>query len=423
MRRLSLSLGLSLCLAVLGLPGASAQTAAVAVPATSGLSGARLAAIRPAMEQYVRDGRMAGSVTLVARRGRVVVLEAVGQRDKEAGAPMRPDTIFRIASQTKAIVSTAVLMLQEEGRLSIGDPLHKYFPEFRETKVAVPRANGGYDLVRANRPITLRDLLTHTSGISYGTGPAAEEWKKAGIQMWYFADRNEPIQETVAKMGALPIDAQPGERWIYGFNTDILGAVVERVSGRNLDEFLRTRILEPLKMRDTHFYLPPSKADRLAAVYSARQGGGIERAPTPGGMVGQGAYVEGPRKSFSGGAGLLSTAPDYARFLQMLLNGGTLDGQRILSRKTVELMTSNHVGTKFRPDSGMGLGVSVVLDNGARGEPGSVGEFGWGGAYHSTYWVDPVEQLVVVHLTQTNPAGDLDDFVKLRSLIYGAFTD
>ncbi len=393
------------------------------VAAQAGLSTARLAAIRPAMEAYVRDEKMAGSVTLVARNGRVAVLEAVGLRDREAKAPMRGDSIFRIASQTKAIVSVAILMLQEEGRLAIAEPLHKYFPEFRDSKVAVPRAAGGYDLVKLNRPITLRDLLTHTSGISYGTGPAAEEWRKAGIQMWYFADRDELIQQTIAKMAALPIDAQPGERWIYGFNTDILGAVVERASGQTLDEFLRTRILEPLKMRDTHFYLPAAKADRLAVVYSAKVGGGLERAPSPGGMVGQGHYLEGPRKAFSGGAGLLSTAPDYARFLQMLLNGGQLEGKRILSRKSVQLMTSNHVGDKFRPGSGMGLGVSVVTDLGARGDAGSPGEFGWGGAYHSTYWVDPQEQLVVVHLTQTNPAGDLDDFTKLRSLIYGAIAD
>jgi CubicO group peptidase (beta-lactamase class C family) len=391
--------------------------------ANSGLSAERLALVRPAMEQYVKDERMAGSVTVVARKGKVVLLEAVGMRDREANAPMRTDSIFRIASQTKAIVSVAVLMLQERGKLQITDPLYKFFPEFRDTKVAVPRATGGYDLLKANRPITLRDLLTHTSGISYGMGPAADEWKKAGIQMWYFADRDEPIQTTVAKMGALPIDAQPGEKWIYGFNIDILGAVVERASGQNLDEFLRTQILAPLRMNDTHFYLPPTKVDRLTAVYS-NNAGKLERAPAPGGMVGQGAYVEGPRKAFSGGAGFLSTAPDYARFLQMLLNGGSLDGRRILSRKTVEMMTSNHAGNLFRPGTGMGLGVSVVTDNGARGEPGSEGEFGWGGAYHSTYWVDPKEQLVVVHLTQTIPAGpELDDFAKLRAIVYGAFTD
>jgi CubicO group peptidase (beta-lactamase class C family) len=402
---------------------AAADALPTATPDQSGVSAQRIAAIRPLMEQYVADGRLAGSVTLVARNGRVVTLEAVGMRDRESGSPMRADSIFRIASQTKAIVSVAVLMLQEEGKLLISEPLHKYFPEFRDSKVAVPRAEGGYELVKANRPITLRDLLTHTSGISYGTGPGAAEWQKAGIQNWYFADRDEPIATTVAKMGALPLDAQPGERWVYGFNTDILGAVVERASGQPLDQFLRTRILEPLRMVDTQFYLPRDKSDRLVVVYSAKPGGGLERAPVTGGMVSQGAYVEGPRKAFSGGAGLTSTATDYARFLQMMLNGGELDGARILSRKSVELMTSNHVGDRFQPGSGFGLGVSVLRDLGARGDLGSVGEFGWGGAYHSSYWVDPQEQLVVVQLTQTIPAGDVDDFGRLRALVYGAISD
>jgi CubicO group peptidase (beta-lactamase class C family) len=394
-----------------------------ATPAQSGLSAERIAAVRPLMEQYVRDGRLAGSVTLVARRGNVVALEAVGMRDREAGSPMRPDSIFRIASQTKAIVSVAVLMLQEEGRLLLSDPLHKYIPEFRESKVAVPREGGGHDLVPAKRPITLRDLLTHTSGLSYGNGTSAVAWKQAGIQNWYFADRDEPIGATVARMGALPLDGQPGEAWIYGFSTDVLGVVVERASGQPLDQFLRARIFEPLRMVDTQFYLPPDKVGRLAVVYSAKPGGGLDRAPASGGMVSQGDYASGPRKSFSGGAGLTSTATDYARFLQMLLNGGELDGRRILSRKSVELMTANQIGSRFQPGSGFGLGVSVVVDLGARGELGSVGEFGWGGAYHSTYWVDPKEQLVVVQLTQTIPAGDVDDAGRLRALVYGAVSD
>jgi CubicO group peptidase (beta-lactamase class C family) len=412
-----------LALVLASLAAVSLAAMPQAKPAQAGFSAERLAALQPVMEQYVRDGRMAGAVTLVARRGKVVVLQAVGQRDREANAPMRSDSIFRIASQSKAIVSVAIMMLQERGQLLITDPLHKYFPEFRNSKVAVPRASGGYDVVSVTRPITLRDLLTHTSGFSYGTGPSAAEWQKAGVQMWYFADRDEPIADTVVRMAALPMDAQPGERWIYGYNIDILGAVVERASGMPLDQFLRTQILDPLGMRDTYFYLPPEKKDRLAVVYSARPGASLERAPAGGGMVAQGSYVDGPRKSFSGGAGLLSTATDYARFLQMLLNGGQLEGQRVLSRKTVELMTSNHVGTKFRPGSGFGLGFSVVDDLGERGDPGSIGEYGWGGAYHSTYWVDPKEQLIVVHLTQTNPAGDLDDFAKLRAVVYGAIAD
>jgi len=289
----------------------------------------------------------------------------------------------------------------------------------------VPRPGGtGYDVVPARRAITIRDLLTHTAGISYGDGPAADQWQAAGITGWYFADRDEPVGATISRLAALPFDAQPGEKWVYGYNTDILGALVERVSGQPLDQFLRTRIFEPLGMRDTSFYLPKEKADRLATVYSVAGEGTVTRTPDTGGMTSQGAYLEGPRKSFSGGAGLLSTASDYARFLQMLLNGGELDGQRILSRSTVKLMTVSHTaGIEFRPGQGFGLGFSIVEDLGARGLPGSVGEYGWGGAYHSTYWVDPAEQLVVVYMTQVIPSGTLDDQNKLRALVYQAIAN
>lgn len=392
--------------------------------ADAGLSAESLARLSAVLDDYVAQGRLAGGVALVARRGELAYLEAFGMRDIEAGDPMAEDAIFRIASQTKAIVSVGVMMLQERGELLIGDPLGDYLPEFRETTVAVAREDGGYDVVPAARPITLRDLLTHTAGIGYGGGVAADRWAQAGIQGWYFADRDEPIGATVARMGALPFDAQPGEAWVYGYATDILGVVIERVSGRTLADFLRTEILEPLGMRDTHFYLPASKRDRLATVYSATTDGSLERAPAPGAMVGQGAYVDGPRTAYSGGAGLLSTARDYARFLQMLLNGGELDGVRLLSRKTVELMVADHLrGIPFNEGTGFGLGFWVVEDLGARGVPGSLAEFGWGGAYHSSYWVDPEEELVVVYLTQLIPAGDIDDHGKLRALVYQSIVD
>ena len=213
-----------------------------------------------------------------------------------------------------------IMILQEQGRLLITDPVGKYLPEFQTTSVAVPTEDGKYRIEEARRPITIRDLLTHTSGISYGNGVARDRWSEARIQGWYFADRNEPIGATVSRIARLPFDAHPGERWIYGYSIDILGALIERVSGLTLEDFLRSQILDPLGMKDTHFYLPPAKSIRLAVVYSAREEEGLERAPDPGHMVGQGAYLEGPRKSFSGGAGLLSTAGDYARFLQMLLN-------------------------------------------------------------------------------------------------------
>jgi CubicO group peptidase (beta-lactamase class C family) len=398
-----------------------------AQPEEVGLSSERLKQLDPVLKGYLDEGKLAGSVLLVARRGKLVYLQAFGQRDREARSPMQTDSIFRIASQTKALISIGIMMLAEQGRLQLTDPLSKFIPEFKETTVAVPKEGGGYEVVKAIREITIRDLLTHTSGIGYGTGVAADKWQEAGIGGWYFADRKEPIAATVARMAALPNDAQPGEKWVYGYSIDILGVVIERASGKPLDEFMRTRITEPLKMQDTAFYLPPAKKDRLAVVYSAVEGGKLERAPNPGAMVGQGAYLEGPRQSFSGGAGFLSTAGDYARFLQMMLNGGELDGNRLLSRKTVELMTSDHLRKIPYQDNqdgvGFGLGFSVLKDLGARGQMGSVGEFGWGGAYHSTYWADPREQLIVVYLTQLNPALGLDDFGKVRSLVYQSIVD
>jgi len=422
--RFLVATSLVLILALAG--GAFAQEMPRAVPEEVGLSSARLERLSSALAEYVEAGELPGAVALVVRRGRVVFLEAFGQRDREAAAAQRVDDIFRIASQSKALISVAIMMLQEEGRLLINDRLSRFLPEFAETTVAVANDEGGYDVVPADRAVRLRDLLTHTSGIGYGGGAGEDRWAEAEIQGWYFANRDEPIRATVARMAALPFEAQPGERFVYGYSTDILGAVVEVVSGVPLDEFLRTRIFEPLDMRDTYFYLPAAKQSRLSVVYSASDEG-LAPAADPGHMVGQGAYVHGPRKSFSGGAGLLSTARDYARFLQMMLNGGELGDVRILSRKSVELMTVNHVGDLLdsggASGTGFGLGFQVLEDLGKRGTPGSAGEYGWGGAYHSTYWVDPAEELVVVYFTQLLPAGGLDDHAKLRALIYQAITD
>jgi CubicO group peptidase (beta-lactamase class C family) len=411
-------------LVLLALAGQSPSAQPPARPSEAlGMSSARLQRLSATLKGYVDEGRLPGAVTLVARRGRIVFAEAVGHRDRDANAPMRTDTIFRIASQTKALVSVGIMQLQEDGRLRISDPVGRYLPDFLKTTVAVPNGAGGYDVVPARRPITIRDLLTHTAGIGYGSGPAADRWKAAGMQGWYFADRDEPIAATVGRMASLPFDAHPGERFVYGYATDILGVVIERISGQPLDGFIRQRITDPLRMNDTHFYLPAEKRERLATVYS-RIEGKLQRAPDPGAMVGQGAYVTGPRKSLSGGAGLLSTAGDYMRFLRALLNGGELDGARILGRKSVELMTVDHLGSaEYQPGVGFGLGFSVLEDLGRRGTPGSPGEFGWGGAYHSTYWVDPAEDLIVVHMTQVIPAGDLDDYATLRAMVYAALTD
>lgn len=401
-----------------------AQELPSAHPADVGMSTERLDRAVELLEDYVDRDRIAGAVALVLRQGRVVLLDAVGERDRETGAPMQTDAIFRIASQTKALVSVGIMILQEEGKLHISNPVGRYLPAFEETRVAVPRDQGGYEVVEARRPITLRDLLTHTAGVGYGSGPGADRWVDAEVTGWYFAHRDEPIRATVDRMAGLPFPAQPGEAFVYGYSTDILGAVIEEVSGTTLDAFLRNRILEPLGMRDTHFYLPPEKRDRLATVYMLPPEAELRRAPDGSGMQMQGDYVDGPRASYSGGAGLLSTARDYARFLQMLLNGGELDGERILSPTTVDLMTRNHVGELYRPDGlGFGLGFRVRTDVGAAGEPGSIGEFGWGGAYHSTYWVDPIEELVVVYLTQVIPASGLDDHQRLRAAVYAAIVE
>ncbi|MDX1759782.1 MAG: serine hydrolase domain-containing protein, partial [Arenibacter algicola] len=376
-----------------------AQNLSTALPEEVGMSSERLERLSTTLEQYVKDGKMSGNVALVARNGKIIYHKAFGKSDIEAGNKMTTDAIFRIASQTKAIVSVAAMILQEEGKLLISDPIGKYLPEWKETTVAKVRDDGGYDVVRANRSITIRDLLTHTAGIGYGHGPAKKVWEEAGIQNWYFADRNEPIEETIARMAKLPMDAQPGERFVYGYNTDILGVIVQRASGKTLDEFIKERILEPIGMTDTYFYLPKNKADRLATSYMAYEGKPLERSPDPGLGIGQGHYVKGPRKSFSGGAGLVSTAMDYAKFLQMMLNGGEFNGNRILSPKTVALMIADHVDVRdipygSRSGSGFGLGFSITKNVGERGEHGSVGTFEWGGAYGSTYWADPVEELV-----------------------------
>jgi CubicO group peptidase (beta-lactamase class C family) len=314
------------------------------------------------------------------------------------------------------------MILQEEGRLLLSDPVGKYIPGFMNTTVAVEKDDGGYEVVPASRPITLHDLLTHTSGYDYGDGIAKDRWEGAGIHGYYFSNRDEPIGDTVARMAALPAVAQPGEKFVYGFSTDILGAVLEQASGMPLDALLANRLFEPLGMQDTYFYLPPAKRDRLATVYGVDDGE-FGRGPEDG-WNGQGMFVDGPRKSFSAGAGLVSTAQDYARFLQMILNKGELEGVRVLSPKTVELMSVNHLrDIPFGEGEGFGLGFSVLQDLGARGTPGTVGELAWGGAYHSTYWVDPAEELVVVYMTQLIPTGDIDDHEKLRALVYQALID
>lgn len=343
--------------------GASRRTAS-AVTTASGFSLERLARIDRVMQQYVDEGRMAGAVALVLQNGQTIYERAFGWSDKEAGRRMTVDTIFRIASQTKAVTSVAILALVEEGKVSLNDPVSRYLPTYAKTTVAVRSANG-VTMVPAKRAITVRDLLTHTAGISYGTQPdVASLYQEKGLgpaagMGWYTADKDEPICDTMERLGTLPFVAQPGEQWVYGYNTDILGCVVERASGMPLDQFVRTRITAPLGMKDTQFFLPADQRQRLAAVYSSGTDGRIVRAPE--GPRGQGSYVDGPRRNFAGGAGLLSTARDYSRFLEMIRNDGVLGGARILAPRTVELMRTNQVGTLHSADGlGFGLGFETT---------------------------------------------------------------
>jgi CubicO group peptidase (beta-lactamase class C family) len=404
---------------------APGQELVIGKPEELGFSTQRLARIDQVFNSYVTENKMAGSVILVARKGKIAYYKAFGFRDKESNSKMELGSIFRIASQTKAIVSVGIMMLQEEGKLLIQDPLSRFIPEYKETKVAVSKQTGGYEIVKAKREITIKDLLTHTAGVGYGQGIAAEEWKKAGLQDFYFAHLDEPVAETIKRMAALPMDAHPGERYVYGYATDILGVVIERASGMPLDQFLKERIFDPLGMTDTYFFLPREKASRLATVYMPEEGRPLKPAPVNGTVDSQGQYVTGPRKNFSGGAGLVSTAKDYYHFLEMMANGGEFYGKRILSSRTAHLMTVDHLdnGIEHRPGLGFGLGFEVVLDQGKRGTYGSVGQFGWGGAYGSTYWVDPAEEMIVLYFTQVRPGSIVKDQLQLRALIYQALAD
>lgn len=410
-------LAIALLVFALAAATAIAQSPAASAPESVGLSSDRLARLTRVMDDYAATGQVAGTVTLIARAGRVVYHEASGWRDVERKVPMTRDTIFRIASQSKAITSVGVMTLVEEGRLLLTDPVSKFIPAFAHATVRGAGSGPSMNPVAARRRITIRDLLTHTAGISYGIESDLQTlYTDAGFTQWYFADKAEPIGHWIEKLAALPFEAQPGERYVYGYSTDILGYVIERISGEPLDRFLATRIFEPLQMRDTHFFLPPAKESRLAVVYGRTATTPLTRAPE--GHPGQGHYVRGPRAAFAGGAGLLSTAADYARFLQMMLNKGELDGVRVLSPKTVELMTVDHIGQLYpAPGRGFGLGFETVDDLGRSGRYGSEGEFSWGGAYFSRYWVDPKEELVVVFMTQLLPSGGSDLQEKLRVLV------
>jgi CubicO group peptidase (beta-lactamase class C family) len=395
-------------------------------PAGQSLSTDRLGRIDRLFQQYVDEQRIGGAVALVLQDGKPVYERAFGWRDKEAGSRMTTDAIFRIASQTKALTSAVILSLMEEGKIGLTDPAARFIPAFAKTTVAVQGEKGAeVSVVPAKRPITIRDLLTHTAGISYGTGESvASSYEKKGLGPaagygWYTADKDEPICATMERLATLPFVAQPGEAWVYGYNTDILGCIAERASGMPLDELVRTRITGPLGMKDTQFFLAPAGANRLAVVYSSSAATNLKIARAPDGPRGQGNYVDGPRRSFAGGAGLLSTARDYARFLEMIRNGGAIDGVRILAPRTVELMTTNQVGTLHSPAGlGYGLGFETTDRYGANGLD-SQGAFGWGGAYGSVYRVDPKARLVLVLMIQMLPNGS-DIGNRFPTLVYQA---
>jgi CubicO group peptidase (beta-lactamase class C family) len=385
-------------------PAAAAASARDTLKA--GFSVQRLERVDALLQRYVDENRVGGAVALVLRDGQTVYEKAVGWSDKEAGRKMTTDTLFRIASQTKAITSVAILILMEEGKLGLNDPVSRFIPAYAKTTVATRNEAGVVTTVPARRPITIRDLLTHTAGISYGTQPeVADQYQAKGLGPaagfgWYTADKSEAVCDTMERLATLPFVAQPGERWVYGYNTDILGCVVERASGTPLDAFIRTRITEPLGMKDTMFFLQPSQRDRLAAVYSSSDGV-LSRAPD--GPRGQGNYVDGPRRSFAGGAGLVSTVRDYSRFLEMIRNGGALGNVRILAPRTVALMSSNQVGTLHSTAGlGFGLGFQTTDRVGANGLDG-LGAYGWSGAYGSMYRIDPESGVVILLMIQLLP--------------------
>lgn len=389
-----------------------------------GFAADRLQLIDAFLQQYVDSNRIPGAVVMVMRDGAVVYEKAVGWADVESRRRMTPDAMFRIASQSKALTTVAAMMLFEEGKLALDNPVSRFIPQYAITTVAT-RGEGGRLISPAARQITVKDLMTHMAGISYGTdslvaslyadnglGPAAGHG-------WYFADKDEPICETMERLATLPFVKQPGEAWVYGYGSDVLGCVVERASGMSLDDFIRARITRPLGMHDTYFYVPASKRDRLVTAYASDSTRHFLRAPD--GARGQGHYVTGPRRSFSGGAGLVSTARDYSRFLQMLLNGGQLNGVRLLSPKTVQLMTTNQVGTFFPgAGGGFGLGFAIIERVGATNTTMSVGTWGWGGAYGSQYLVDPKERTVIVYMLNQIPNRSADLWGRLPNVVYSA---
>ena len=380
-----------------------------------GLSSERLGRINDLIERYMADQQISGAVTMVARHGQIAHVESQGWMDREEQKPMRRDAIFRMASMSKPVTAVAILMLLEEGKLRLSDPVSAFIPEFTNTQVAIavdenarpePGEIPAHYTVPAQREITLRDLLTHTSGLESG-GLGGRIGNRIAPR-----DTTMNLEQYIPTLGKVPLDFQPGTRWRYSALTgiEVLGRVVEVASGMTLDRFLQERLFEPLGMEDTAFTVPADKQSRLVMRYERTDEGQLERSE------GNPGWLD-TTTLFAGGAGLYSTADDYIRFAQMLANGGELDGQRILGLRTVELMASNHIGDLFGPDAnragglGFGLAVEVVLDPVEADTRRGPGSFGWGGAFGTYYWVDPHNDLVGLLMVQT-PADELrPDFV------------
>ena len=367
----------------------------------------RLARLQAGIQREIDQGRLAGAVTYLSRHGQPVFFQAQGQARIEEREPMRTDTLFRLASLSKAVTTVAAMMLYEEGHFLLRDPIHKWLPAFANVQVAVAPSPGSPPgqpprLEKPKRAITVRDLLLHTAGLSYGAGPAAEEWKRAGFSDWYLLHHNETLAQWTDRLAVLPLQGHPGDAFIYGYATDVLGRLIEIWSGLPLEQFVEQRITQPLCMPDTHFFLPPEKTPRLAHVYGL-ENNALVLKETPANSD----FTRGPRKLASGGAGLISSAPDYARFLQMLLNGGALDGVRLLNPATVAMITRDHLGAKFTGDAeGAGFGFWVASNPGTRSELASPGAYGWGSAYVPQTMVDPATHSVFIFLAQLRPAGN-----------------
>ncbi|WIM10101.1 serine hydrolase domain-containing protein [Enhydrobacter sp.] len=400
-------------------------------PEQVGLSAARLARVSQWMKDWVDSGRLPGMVTCVMRKGELAFAEAYGKADVERNKAVRPDTIFRIYSMTKPLTSTAIMMLYEEGRFQLDDPISRFLPAFKSMRVFAGGSRGKIESVPAEREITFRDLLTHTSGLTYGfmeSNPVDALYRaKDGVD---FQTAETSLAEVVDKLATFPLIAQPGKAWNYSVSTDVLGRLVEVIAGEPFEKYLVEKVIRPLGMVDTDFHVPKEKHGRFAANYSATPEGKLSLLDDPA----KSRYLK-PRKVNSGGGGLVSTAADYLRFCKFMLNKGELDGVRLLGRKTVELMTMNHLngdmadmGTPRFSEStyygiGFGLGFSVMIDPAKAHIVGTPGEYAWGGAASTAFWCDPMEDMAVVLLTQLMPSSTYPIRRELRVLAYQAIVD